>query len=290
LFLDWGSVISFSILLSKIEKMIALDRLFNTTHQQPVEVIRLLIHHLQVYVTNTSIKEQLQIHPDYPSLLSLSDTLDVWNIQNVALKLESEQLKELDTPFVAHLYSNDGEYVFVTELNEEYVEFTDGTHKHHHVPINDFYSLWSGIVLLAEATEHSGEKDYQKKRKQELFEVLRTPSIILLFFYFVFVGIWQKGFTNWNEYGFISAKLLGLIFSIFLLQVEQGFGNILVNNICQIRKAGNCNNVLHSSASKLFGWLSWSEIGLLYFSGGFLTLLILSGSHWVLLKILAQEL
>lgn len=159
-----------------MKKTIALDRLFNTTHQQPVEVIRLLIHHLQVYVTNTSIKEQLQIHPDYPSLLSPSDTLDVWNIQNVALKLESEQLKELEVPFIAHLYSNDGEYVFVTYLNEEYVEFTDGTHKHHHVPINDFYSLWLGIVFLAEATEYSGEKDYQKKRKQELFEVLRIPS------------------------------------------------------------------------------------------------------------------
>lgn len=97
-------------------------------------MIKLLIKHLQVAVTNTSVREALQIHPDYPSLLSLSDTLDTWHIQNAALKLQPEQFKELEAPFVAQLYQ-------------------------------------------------------------------------VLYYYFVFVGIWQKGFTSWNEYGFISAKL-----------------------------------------------------------------------------------
>lgn len=64
--------------------MKALNQLFNTTNQPSIEVISLLINHLRVAVTKTSVREQLQIHPDYPSLLSLSDTLDIWNIQNAA--------------------------------------------------------------------------------------------------------------------------------------------------------------------------------------------------------------
>ena len=266
--------------------MKTLNLLFNTTNQRPIEVIRLLIHHLKVPVTNTSVREQLQIHPDYPSLLSLSDTLDTWHIQNAALKLQPEQFKELEAPFVAHLYSNDGEFVLVTSLNKENVNFTDGAFKQYQVAYHDFYRLWSGIVLVAEATEQSGEKDYQHKRKQEQLASLRIPTFILLLSSIVFLSILQKGFTDWREYLFIATQLFGFIICVLLFAVQWGFGNALVNNFCQIGKTGNCNNILNSSASKILGWLSWSEIGLLYFSGGFLALLMLPVNHWFLLKIL----
>ncbi len=266
--------------------MIALNQLFNTTNQRPVEVINLLIEHLQVTVTNTSVREQLQIHPDYPSLLSLSDTLDTWHIQNAALKLQPEQFKELEAPFVAHLYSNDGEFVLVTSLDKENVNFTDGAFKQYQVAYHDFYRLWSGIVLVAEATEQSGEKDYQYKRKQEQLASLRIHTFILLFSSIVFLSILQKAFTDWREYLFIANQLFGFIICVLLFTVQWGFGNALVNNFCQIGKTGNCNNILNSSASKLFGWLSWSEVGLLYFSGSFLAILMLPVNHWVLLKIL----
>jgi hypothetical protein len=49
------------------------------------------------------------------------------------------------------------------------------------------------------------------KLQPEQFKELEVPFVAqlyqVLYYYFVFVGIWQKGFTSWNEYGFISAKL-----------------------------------------------------------------------------------
>ncbi len=266
--------------------MKVLNHIFNTTDQPSIEVISLLINHLRVAVTKTSVKEKLQTHPAYPSLLSLSDTLDIWKIPNAALKLQSEQLKELETPFIAHLYSNDGEFVFVTSLTKDHVSFINGNRKQSKVTYNDFYHLWSGIVLIAEAAEQSGEKDYLHKYKQEQITLLRTPTIILLFSSIAFMGILQKEFTDWREYVSILTKLVGLIISIFLLVVQFGLGNTYINHFCQIGKTSNCKNVLQSSASKLFGWLSWSEIGLLYFSGSFLALLMLPVNHWLLLKIL----
>lgn len=265
--------------------MIALNQLFNNTNERPIEVIRLLINHLKITVTNTSLREKLKKHPDYPSLLSISDTLDSLHIQNAALKLQPEQFKELEAPFIAHLHSNDGEFVLVTSLNKDYVSFSDGSDKENKVAYNDFYYLWSGIVLIVEATEQSGEKDYLQKRKQEILNSLRVPTTILIISILALVCILQKGFTNWSEYVFILTKFSGLTISIFLLIVQLGIVNTFVNNFCEIGKKGKCNNVLNSSSSKLFSWLSWSEIGLLYFSGSLLAILMLPVNHWFLLKI-----
>jgi hypothetical protein len=58
---------------------------------------------LKIPVSKSYLKQQLQSHPDYPSLLSITDTLNELCIDNTAIQIEKEILPEIPTPFIAHL-------------------------------------------------------------------------------------------------------------------------------------------------------------------------------------------
>ena len=49
--------------------------------------------------------------------------------------------------------------------------------------------------------------------------------------------------------------------------------NPLLHKVCTSIKKGNCDAILSGRRSRLFSWLSWSEVGFFYFAGGLLALL-----------------
>ena len=63
---------------------------------------------LSVKMDSQSIADELLKHPDYPSLLAISDVLHNFHISNAAINLPFENLKEIPIPFIAHTNSNGG--------------------------------------------------------------------------------------------------------------------------------------------------------------------------------------
>ncbi|HEY6976521.1 MAG TPA: hypothetical protein VH396_09525 [Chitinophagaceae bacterium] len=61
--------------------------LLTERYEHPVTATIALLQQLKVNATNTTVNETLQNHPDYPSLLSISDALKQWHIENVAFKV-----------------------------------------------------------------------------------------------------------------------------------------------------------------------------------------------------------
>jgi len=49
-----------------------------------------------------------------------------------------------------------------------------------------------------------------------------------------------------------------------------------------VKRKTNCNAILNSSKAKIFSWLSWSEVGFFYFSGGFLALSLYVQSVYII--------
>ena len=47
---------------------------------------------LNVKVTDTTVDDTLQNHPDWPSLLCISDSLNKWNVPNAAGKIEVSEI------------------------------------------------------------------------------------------------------------------------------------------------------------------------------------------------------
>ena len=230
-----------------------------------------LLQRLRVRVTALAVRETLPQHPDYPSLLSLSDTLDEWKVENTALRLGNvEQLRELPTPFIAHLTRQGGWFVVVEQVEKGQITWYDPSDGRHTTSLDDFDKQWNGIVLLAEATEQSGEADFANHHKQERLHTARTALLIAGAIILLTLGLYQANAALLT--GLILTKALGTIISVLLLIRQFDSQNPLVNRLCKLGKATNCQSVLDSSAARLTSWLSWSEIGFFYFAGGLLFL------------------
>ena len=253
------------------------DPLSNTTDETATATLYALLKGLRAKVTRATVRESLLQHPDFPSLLSLSDVLTDWQIENTGLQLNTpEQLCELPLPFVAHLRKNNGWYVLVMALQGDSIIYTDNAEGRRTESLTDFEKKWSGGVLLAEANEQSGEAEYTTTRRQERLDEARLPFVLsslglIAFFVILTVG---DNLSTIDRLLFVT-KLIGLGLSGLLVAKQVGATNALTDRLCRINSKTNCDGVLNSPGAKLWGWLSWADVGLLYFAGGLLTMFLI---------------
>lgn len=239
-----------------------------------------LLRGIKAKVTQITVQDMLPRHPNFPSLLSLSEMLTSWGIENSAFQLNDvKQLHELPIPFVAHLNRRNGWYVVVTDINNYTVTYSDSIDGIQHTPVNKFTTEWSGIVLVAETNEDSGEEEYTINFRKETLGKLKAPTLwigSLLIVIFSLLTVWKNLF--YLDWILIPTHLTGLILSSLLVTKQLGLRNNLIDRLCQVNNETSCDEILNSPASKLWGWLSWADVGLIYFIGNIL-LLVMSINH-----------
>lgn len=239
---------------------------------------------LQVKVNHTTVSETLQNHPDWPSLLSITDSLKKWNIPNAAGKIDRKEIDELPVPFMTFTNDNEHPVAVVVHVDDTHVACVFENHKKQLINKADFITTkWNGIYLLAEPTEQSGEKNYQQKRIKgiihKLIPALAIILIAVISFLLVLSNIYEDGLARTTpvllQYFILQA---GIGVTAALLWYEMGGNNHLLHKVCGALIKGDCHAILLGKASRVFTWLSWSEVGFFYFTGGFFALLV-PGNH-----------
>ena len=250
-----------------------------------LRVLNLLIEQLDIPVTRTSIISELQKHPD-SGLIAFSDLLDKWNVPNAAYEVSVTELidSEIPLPFIACFRKS--EFVLVTEKNDsQFVLLNDRWHNHS-LSFNDFKSKYQGTILAFQKDEASGEPDYNDKRRKEVIESLRTPSVIagglLLFILCLLINHNNLATFSWQIGLLMLLKILALVASVFLLLQSIDANNPLMKKVCGSDSNKNCNAILSSKAAKVIEGLSWSEVGFFYFAGTLLILLFNSSNDTVM--------
>lgn len=98
---------------------------FNPLADAGLVVVELL-KYLNVPATRTTIQKELVEHPDYPSLLSLSDVLKNLGVDNMAIHVKPDRFKELPLPFLAHINipkSRSDLFVVIKDMDQEEISF-----------------------------------------------------------------------------------------------------------------------------------------------------------------------
>lgn len=236
---------------------------------------------LKVPVTKTGALERLLSHPDEGSLLAYSETLNHFKIENAGIKIDKERFDELPVPFIAYLHQYGGTFALVKEVTGDKVSWLDTKKGWSKTSKSEFLKSWQGIALLAETTSESGEKKYIKKRKNEILNALRIPLAIVLLA--LVLGIFSIPiFTNTSVLLFPLLGLLkisGMIASGLLLVKSIDRKNEFVNKLCNNGPKVNCQSILDSPAAQVTSWLSWSDLGFIYFFGSFFALLFSLYAH-----------
>ncbi|OJJ21618.1 hypothetical protein BKI52_13990 [marine bacterium AO1-C] len=220
--------------------------------------------------TAATIKRLLNTHPSYPSVLALTEALSDLNIENMAVNLGVEQLPEVPLPSIAHLEK--GHFVVLDALENDQVTYFDPEVGKVTQSVQEFDSQWSGVLVMAELGENAQEKDF-------LLKQARTPVILGL----LAIGLGLGIITGGNYYStasmatwmpILGLKIIGSVVAVLLVFKEIGINNSLIHRLCDTKTNVSCGQVLDSPAATWFGWLKMSDLGLIYFIGGFLTVLL----------------
>ena len=246
----------------------------NPSEKNAISVVDYIINSLKIKVTTKTLKETLYLNPNFPSLLSLSDVLKDWGVNNLATRIHYEDLINIPLPAIAYINVNGGIFAPIRNVTETSIEWRDNQEKWKTETIEEFNSKWDNVVLLFELKENAGEKNYIDKWKEDFLSKMRKPVIILgfIFSFLLILSIWGTSLNNldWKHISLFAVKLVGTFVSSLLILNSIDSNNSFIRSICGNESKNDCNNVLNSKAAKIWGGIGWAEIGFVYFFGGLL--------------------
>lgn len=212
-------------------------------------------------------------HPYRNSMYGLSNMLLEYGIKNfgIVIRDKLKGISSIETPFIAFFGNR---FVIVTDITQGKVGYLwDG--KMVRINISSFNDYWTGNVLLTEETKESIEPNYKKNRNVELFNILKYGVLMAIISIYAGVSI----FNNIAYYHLYSIVLLliniiGAFFGYLLIIKEHKINSHYADKICSSFLKGDCNSVLESKASSLFGIIKWSEVGFSYFISNVIMLIV----------------
>ncbi|MGB5821345.1 MAG: vitamin K epoxide reductase family protein [Saonia sp.] len=237
--------------------------------KEPIAIILYeLFKLLGIRITYGSIKEKLLQHPSFPSLFSITNTLTNFGIPNKAVRIQKEQLEHLETPFFATIQWD--ETVLVKTVNEDTIRYCSPSKGWMDMTISQFMEIWNHMVILVDTTVEIEEKKYVRKKNFENLLQLRLPVTIIVLLGLLSILIYEIGTTIILPFLFL--KLLGFFIAVLLVLKEINSDTRF--SFCRAGKKVSCDDVLNSPASKIFSWLSMTDLGFLYFVGTVLALVL----------------
>jgi hypothetical protein len=247
------------------------------------EELTSLFHYLEKEEISIDKKEfdfQLQSHPDYPSLMSIVDTCDFFNIENGAINVDISELELLPKQFVAYLNdeTNNARLHYIEKKDEDYIELKN--RKAAVIPKEEITKRWKGVVLLVEKSQ----TDLSVSKSNRM-------SISLLFFVVAFVVILSQFNESFYVKLFFLLPALGFLLSVAALKDLFGTKSELISNFCRMTATESCNVVVDSNKWLVFKYLNFSDLSIVFFASQFISLFLFTltenvASFFILNKVL----
>ncbi|MCC5915125.1 MAG: thioredoxin domain-containing protein [Balneolaceae bacterium] len=214
------------------------------------EVVNYL-HHLNSPVSEQLCKKRIASHPDYPSILAVSDTLQQLGIAHTVARSNKKNLSDLPLPILLHLNTAGGSLLPVYDAKD----FENSGEKLNH---------WSGILIKAEPTTEIADKENKKALDEEKRFKILSSSLIMTVAGLVAIPLLLS--FSWVPLLLTATALAGVLTGYFLFAKDLGITYRAVESFCNAGTGAGCGKVLRSEQGKLFGFITFSDLTLGYFA------------------------
>ncbi|WP_343659945.1 vitamin K epoxide reductase family protein [Chryseobacterium sp.] len=220
-----------------------------------------------VYVDFEEFKFQAETHPDYPSLLAYSDTLNFFNIPNLATKISLKEIEEMDNmdSYVALLAKdNQTPSLYHVTKRGNFYYYKKGK-KEIKNSRNEFLEVWQNIVFLVDKPERV-EKIKKKISIQLLLFIFSICTLALIYFY--------SNSILGAIFGILT--IFGVFLSLEAIKTELGIESQVSKSFCNAIPNADCAQVINSNKNKWMDKVKISDISIWLFSSQILCLFIFS--------------
>lgn len=194
----------------------------------------------------------LESSPQYPSLLSVLQTLRYAGLQANAGKCDIEHLKTMSGTVLLHLKSPAKESVVIAKLDSASGRtkiYSVNSGKWESRSFEQLEKVWNGVVI------------YVENKPVAKTEFMVNVTVVLSFLLLCFLTNLFLGISNSL---LILPAISGFAVSLFLYLQESGMRVNLINRICHVSSAADCDAVARSSFSKFWG-ISLTNAAVVYF-------------------------
>jgi protein-disulfide isomerase/uncharacterized membrane protein len=216
------------------------------------KVVADFLHNLRVPVSRQECLRVIRAHPDYPALVSVSDALDSFGVDNYVAQFDDDELSDIAFPYLTYLEQPSGSSFVLLRNQAELAEARTRPN-----------SKWTGIIVQANGMRVPPSLEqltqYQQERKLARLTRLVLGSIVLL----LAQPAWEL--PNWFAAGSYLVALTGLVISVLLMSKELGVAPKLVDDFCGSGPKAGCDEVLASDPVRLFGFFTLTDAALTYF-------------------------
>ncbi len=226
-------------------------------------MIKILLHFINDFnyaLNEEAVEAYYSSHPDYPSLNAITDTLNFFEIENVAAKIPIEQLSNLPNRFITLLQTSKGDsFIYVTQKKNTSLTYLDENRQAQNISLENFLQQWNPIVLVIDENE--------KKIERQSIRTSYTLYILMLSFICIIIyNLWIETSLQHLLYSMLS--IIGLLLSVLLTQESLGISSSLSSKICGIADTDGsaCKTVLLSDGSKIYKNFSLPDACLVFFS------------------------
>jgi uncharacterized membrane protein/thiol-disulfide isomerase/thioredoxin len=193
---------------------------------------------------------QFNSHPNYPSALAFSDTLNFMGVRNDAYELDKEYWDELPEEFIAIV---DNSFSLVKKTGAQYSIYSD---KSKTLNKEDLHKKSTDFVLLF-------EKDKVEHRSVTSYK----PFIYAIF---AVIAIYSLLSQAWYEAVFNILSLAGVYISLEIFNQKFGNTSTVIGSICGDtagkQAVNSCNKIINQDKTSILG-LKFSDFSLIYFVG-----------------------
>ncbi len=234
-------------------------------------VTQKLLELLRVPVTREFISD-LKLRPEFPTLLAVSNALLELHVANMVIQLPAEQLEEITYPAIAQLREDGGTFVIITKVENGTVHYLGDKLQVIRASLGEFVKTWTGILLVAEPDEKSSEPQHIEKRNLEVLSTIRVATLatlsgLILLSLIYFEPVFAAP---------LIFNVIGIVLCVTLLMQASGQHNRLSEALCKPNSKTDCSQVIQSSVGKIYGNISLSEAGVLFFAGGLFSNILFS--------------
>ncbi|MDR1756474.1 MAG: vitamin K epoxide reductase family protein [Culturomica sp.] len=134
----------------------------------------------------------------------------------------------------------------------------------------------NSIAPAADKTENSTVPNSVLNRRKKLFHRIEKIALLVAIAVVIVVGYTAHGlFLNAGDNVLLVLNGIGIYIGYLLILKQLKIQHSHADKICSIfKKRSSCNDILGSPASKFAGVISWSEVGLGYFTSNMVLLVM----------------
>lgn len=197
-------------------------------------------------------------HPNYPSLLAVTDTLTQLNIENIAAKVPFKHIDQLPNKFIAELNVDSQESYLISKTKEGFIAENDlgniikGT-------IAELEKYWAEVILIIEENEKS-----LKNKTTENYS-FAFPFLLIIF---SIITIYNYK-SNLIESVFIVLSSIGLFVSVEIIKTYFKDSTSIESKFCTANQKFSCKSIISSKGYSFSKYVEFVDLPIVFFSVAF---------------------